>query len=108
MATLQSLSGTGSLRLAAEFIAKFLPGKTVYLSNPTWGNHKVLFLVSFAAPLTQYEMGLTLSASARQTVSRTPACDRCKAVVLPSSQGRLSIRRGCPSERGMGVLEYPR
>lgn len=41
VATLQSLSGTGSLRVAAEFIAKFLPGKTVYLSNPTWGNHKV-------------------------------------------------------------------
>ena len=41
MATLQSLSGTGSLRVAAEFIAKFFPGKTAYLSNPTWGNHKV-------------------------------------------------------------------
>ena len=36
MATLQSLSGTGSLRVGAEFIAKFLPGKTVYLSGPTW------------------------------------------------------------------------
>ena len=41
MATLQSLSGTGSLRVAAEFLAKFLPGKIAYLSNPTWGNHKV-------------------------------------------------------------------
>jgi len=36
VATLQSLSGTGSLRVGAEFIAKFLPGKTVYLSGPTW------------------------------------------------------------------------
>jgi len=41
VATLQSLSGTGSLRVAAEFIGKFLPGTTAYLSNPTWGNHKV-------------------------------------------------------------------
>ena len=41
MVTLQSLSGTGSLRVAAEFIGKFLPGTTAYLSNPTWGNHKV-------------------------------------------------------------------
>ena len=40
MVTLQSLSGTGSLRVAAEFIGKFLPGTTAYLSNPTWGNHK--------------------------------------------------------------------
>ena len=36
VATLQSLSGTGSLRVGAEFISKFLPGRTVYLSNPTW------------------------------------------------------------------------
>jgi aspartate/tyrosine/aromatic aminotransferase len=41
VATLQSLSGTGSLRVAAQFIGKFLPGTTAYLSNPTWGNHKV-------------------------------------------------------------------
>jgi len=36
VATLQSLSGTGSLRVGAEFIGKFLPGTTVYLSSPTW------------------------------------------------------------------------
>jgi aspartate aminotransferase len=41
--TVQSLSGTGSLRLAAAFIAKWMPGKTVYLSKPTWGNHKNIF-----------------------------------------------------------------
>lgn len=49
VATLQSLSGTGSLRVAAEFIAKFLPGKTAYLSNPTWGNHKVRAIALAAA-----------------------------------------------------------
>ncbi|KFM26389.1 Aspartate aminotransferase P2, mitochondrial [Auxenochlorella protothecoides] len=43
VATLQSLSGTGSLRVAAAFLAKFLPGVTVYLSRPTWGNHKNIF-----------------------------------------------------------------
>jgi aspartate/tyrosine/aromatic aminotransferase len=40
VAKCQSLSGTGGLRLAAEFVKRHLPGKTVYLSNPTWGNHK--------------------------------------------------------------------
>ena len=34
--SVQSLSGTGSLRVGAAFIAKWLPGKTVYLSSPTW------------------------------------------------------------------------
>lgn len=43
VATLQSLSGTGSLRIGAAFIAKFLPGTTVYVSNPTWGNHMNIF-----------------------------------------------------------------
>ena len=36
MTTLQSLSGTGSLRIGAAFLSKFMPGRTVYLSNPTW------------------------------------------------------------------------
>eukprot|EP01025_Chloroclados_australasicus_P018885 TRINITY_DN2007_c0_g1_i1.p1 TRINITY_DN2007_c0_g1~~TRINITY_DN2007_c0_g1_i1.p1 ORF type:complete len:468 (-),score=59.23 TRINITY_DN2007_c0_g1_i1:667-2070(-) len=41
--SIQSLSGTGSLRVGAAFINKFLPGVTVYLSNPTWGNHRNIF-----------------------------------------------------------------
>jgi len=43
VATVQSLSGTGSLRVGAAFIERFMPGTTVYLSNPTWGNHKNIF-----------------------------------------------------------------
>jgi aspartate/tyrosine/aromatic aminotransferase len=41
IASTQSLSGTGALRLATEFIALHMPkGTTVYSSSPTWGNHK--------------------------------------------------------------------
>jgi aspartate aminotransferase len=36
VATLQALSGTGSLTVGAQFLAAFMPGKTVYISNPTW------------------------------------------------------------------------
>ncbi|KAG1658732.1 hypothetical protein FOA52_002747 [Chlamydomonas sp. UWO 241] len=43
VACLHSLSGTGSLRVAAAFIARFMKGKTVYISNPTWGNHRNIF-----------------------------------------------------------------
>lgn len=43
IAVVQSLSGTGSLRVGAEFISKFMKGTTVYLSNPTWGNHRNIF-----------------------------------------------------------------
>jgi aspartate/tyrosine/aromatic aminotransferase len=40
---LQALSGTGSLRVGAAFIARWMKGATVYISNPTWGNHRNIF-----------------------------------------------------------------
>jgi len=46
IAALQSLSGTGSLRLIAQFIERFgLNGvkPTIMLPNPTWGNHFPIF-----------------------------------------------------------------
>lgn len=38
----QTLSGTGALRVIAEFLKKFRPGP-LYVSKPTWGNHKAVF-----------------------------------------------------------------
>jgi len=38
--TVQSLSGTGAVRVGVEFIHKFMPNATVYISEPTWPNHK--------------------------------------------------------------------
>ncbi len=35
--------GTGALRVAADFIRGNLDTKTVWLSNPTWANHKGIF-----------------------------------------------------------------
>lgn len=40
----QAISGTGALRIGAEFLTRFFPGnKTVYVPNPTWGNHNAIF-----------------------------------------------------------------
>ncbi|MFJ2537740.1 amino acid aminotransferase [Pseudomonas sp. NPDC087614] len=39
----QTPGGTGALRLAADFIAQCLPGKGVWLSNPTWPIHDTIF-----------------------------------------------------------------
>ena len=36
--TVQSLSGTGALRVGFEFLATHIPGE-VLISNPTWSNH---------------------------------------------------------------------
>jgi len=43
VAVCQSLSGTGALRIAGEFIALYNPGAVVYCSDPTWGNHHTIF-----------------------------------------------------------------
>ncbi|XP_056638041.1 aspartate aminotransferase, cytoplasmic [Diorhabda sublineata] len=40
---IQSLSGTGALRVGAEFLARVLGKKIFYYSEPTWENHKLLF-----------------------------------------------------------------
>jgi aspartate aminotransferase len=39
----QSISGTGALRIGAEFLAKYKPGIHVYISNPTWTPHMTIF-----------------------------------------------------------------
>lgn len=46
VATLQALSGTGSLAVGAQFLHQFLPGKTVYISDPSWPNHKNIFTLA--------------------------------------------------------------
>ncbi|XP_020089744.1 aspartate aminotransferase, chloroplastic [Ananas comosus] len=43
VATVQGLSGTGSLRLAAAFIQRYFPEAKALISSPTWGNHKNIF-----------------------------------------------------------------
>jgi aspartate/tyrosine/aromatic aminotransferase len=44
IATLQGISGTGSLRIGTEFVTNFLPkGTAIYYSKPTWGNHLSIF-----------------------------------------------------------------
>jgi len=40
--SLQTLSGTGALRIIADFLNKFKPA-ALYVSNPTWGNHNQVF-----------------------------------------------------------------
>ena len=45
IASVQTLSGTGALRVVGEFLAKFKPA-TLYVSNPTWGNHNAVFAAS--------------------------------------------------------------
>lgn len=41
--TAQAPGGTGALRVAADLIARLMPGKRVWISDPTWPNHPNVF-----------------------------------------------------------------
>ncbi|XP_028781316.1 aspartate aminotransferase 1-like [Neltuma alba] len=44
--TVQGLSGTGSLRVGGEFLARHYHQRTIYLPQPTWGNHPKVFTLA--------------------------------------------------------------
>ena len=44
--TVQCLSGTGSLRVGGEFLAKHYHQRNIYLPKPTWGNHPKVFTLA--------------------------------------------------------------
>ncbi|MBN8847013.1 MAG: aspartate/tyrosine/aromatic aminotransferase [Sphingomonas sp.] len=44
--TIQTVGGTGALRVAADFIGKFGTGKRIFLPDPTWANHPAIFGVA--------------------------------------------------------------
>ncbi|XP_068652573.1 aspartate aminotransferase, cytoplasmic [Aristolochia californica] len=46
VATVQCLSGTGSLRVGAEFLARHYHQRTIYIPQPTWGNHPKVFTLA--------------------------------------------------------------
>jgi len=57
--TISTPGGTGSLRVAAEFIKSCNANATVWMSNPTWANHESLFVAAgvkvAAYPYYDYE-----------------------------------------------------
>ena len=41
--TVQTLGGTGALKIGADFLKQLLPNSKVAISNPSWENHRALF-----------------------------------------------------------------
>ncbi|UVW27629.1 amino acid aminotransferase [Massilia sp. H6] len=41
--TVQAIGGTGALKLGADFLKRFAPDSEVYISDPSWENHRALF-----------------------------------------------------------------
>jgi aromatic-amino-acid transaminase len=41
--TAQAIGGTGALKLGADFLKRFAPDSEVFISDPSWENHRALF-----------------------------------------------------------------
>ena len=41
--TVQAIGGTGALKIGADFLRRFAPASQVYISDPSWENHRALF-----------------------------------------------------------------
>ena len=41
--TVQAIGGTGALKLGADFLRRFAPDAQVWISDPSWENHRALF-----------------------------------------------------------------
>jgi aromatic-amino-acid transaminase len=44
--TVQAVGGTGALKIGADFLKRVSPNSAVYISNPSWENHRGLFTVA--------------------------------------------------------------
>ncbi|MBC8725337.1 aspartate/tyrosine/aromatic aminotransferase [Paraburkholderia sp. 31.1] len=43
IATLQTLGGSGALKVGADFLKRYFPGSQMWISDPSWENHRVVF-----------------------------------------------------------------
>jgi aromatic-amino-acid transaminase len=82
VATIQSIGSSGGLKVGADFIARWLPGSAVWVSEPSWENHRAMFegagLAVHSYPYYDAATGALAFEAMCDAVRRLPA----KSVVL--------------------------
>jgi aromatic-amino-acid transaminase len=43
IATIQTIGGSGALKVGADFIKRYFPESQAWISNPSWDNHRAIF-----------------------------------------------------------------
>lgn len=43
IATIQTIGGSGGLKVGSDFLQRYFPDSAVWISDPTWDNHRTLF-----------------------------------------------------------------
>jgi aromatic-amino-acid transaminase len=82
VATIQSVGSSGGLKVGADFIARWLPGSEVWVSDPSWENHRSMFegagLTVHSYPYYEASTGALAFDAMCDALGRIPA----KSVVL--------------------------
>lgn len=82
IATIQTLGGSGALKVGADFLFRYFPNSQVWVSDPTWENHVAIFNgAGFKVnryPYFDQQTGGVNFAGMLQTISELPA----KSIVL--------------------------
>jgi aromatic-amino-acid transaminase len=82
VATIQSVGSSGGLKVGADFIARWLPGSEVWVSDPSWENHRSMFegagLTVHSYPYYDASTGALAFDATCDALGRLPA----KSVVL--------------------------
>ncbi|MBS0356792.1 MAG: aspartate/tyrosine/aromatic aminotransferase [Proteobacteria bacterium] len=81
--TAQALGGTGALRIGADLIQRVVSGATVYISDPSWENHRALFeAAGFPVETYPYYNPETRGANAEAMIAKLNTLPAGSVIVL--------------------------
>ncbi len=94
--TVQTLGGTGGLKVGADLLRRIDPGAQVWISDPSWENHRALFeYAGFTVNNYPYydaaTHGVELRRHAGDAAQAARRRDRRAARVLPQPDRRRSV-----------------
>ena len=84
--TAEALGGTGALKVGADYLKRLFPNATVYISDPSWENHRALF-ESAGFPVDSYPY--------YDTVTRGVNFDGMKAKLNALPTGSIVVLHAC-------------
>ena len=84
--TAEALGGTGALKVGADYLKRLLPNATVYISDPSWENHRALF-ESAGFPVASYPY--------YDATTRGVNFDAMKACLKTLAAGSIIVLHAC-------------
>jgi len=77
IATIQTIGGSGALKVGADFIKRYFPNSEAWISNPSWDNHRAIFegagIKVHDYPYYDAASGGLLFEQMRDTIKQLPA-----------------------------------